>query len=224
MFPSAISNRPAKVSIKADVFLSNYTYLLLDLGSISIPFICSFDHRLKFFSQWKCWLPAIFLTGLFFIVWDVLFTYWKIWGFNPDYLTGINIINLPLEEWLFFFCIPYACLFTYEALGYLIRKHWFNQWQNQITLVLIISLFVIGMVNLDKAYTSTTFLLLAIMLLLHLLWFKSAYMGQFYLSFVFILIPFFLVARLAGISATIIISITSKSGRKYFFICCHPYL
>lgn len=172
---------------------SAYTYLLLDLGSIAIPLFCSFDRRINFFSHWKSWLPAILITGSFFIIWDIYFTALGIWGFNAVYLTGVAVINLPLEEWMFFFCIPYACLFTYQALNYLIIKHWFITWQKQITITLVVLLMITGIIFFEKAYTSTTFVLLSIFLLLHLYWFKSDFLGNFYLSYAFILIPFFIV-------------------------------
>lgn len=57
---------------------------------------------------------------LLFIPWDVWFTHLGIWGFNTGHLVGISLLGLPLEEWLFFICIPYACVYTYHcfrALG-----------------------------------------------------------------------------------------------------------
>ena len=52
---------------------------------------------------------------------------------------------------------------------------------------------ITAMLFSERAYTSTTFGLLSILLLLHLYWFKSDYLGNFYLSYAFILIPFFIV-------------------------------
>ena len=45
---------------------------------------------------------AIITVGLFFIIWDIYFAYQNVWGFNDDYLIRIQIVQITLEEWLFF--------------------------------------------------------------------------------------------------------------------------
>jgi lycopene cyclase domain-containing protein len=54
-------------------------------------------------------------------------------------------------------------------------------------------LTVIALFNLDRLYTSVTFLLTAGFILLHLLVFRSDYLGRFYLSYIIVLVPFFIV-------------------------------
>ena len=87
---------------------------------LSIPLACSFDRKVRFVRFWPALFPAIGVMMLLFIPWDIAFTEQGIWGFNPDYLSGIWVAGIPLEEWLFFLCIPYACLFTYESLKHYI--------------------------------------------------------------------------------------------------------
>ena len=170
-----------------------HTYLLVNILSISVPFIASFDRRLKFYREWKYFLPAMFITLVFFIAWDVLYTHWGIWGFNDRHLTGIKILNLPLEEWLFFVTIPYACVFTYHALKYLLKKDILAPFAGTISWILILVLVITGAVFYDHLYTSVTFGLTALFILLHLYVFKSKYLGRFYLTYAIILIPFFIV-------------------------------
>lgn len=170
-----------------------YTYLLINFFSIIVPLIASFDKRLNFHKQWSSLFSAMIITLTFFIIWDVYFTYLDIWGFNPKYLTGINLFNLPVEEWMFFITIPYACIFTYYALNYLIKKDYFENYAKSISWLLILVLLIVGFFNLSRAYTSTTFILTALFILLHLLVFKSKYLGRFYFSYMIILIPFLLV-------------------------------
>ncbi len=172
--------------------LQPYTYLLINLCSIAIPLAYSFEPKVQFFRKWKYHIPAMLLTLLFFVIWDIIFTEWGVWGFNPIYLTGIYLFNLPLEEWLFFICIPYACVFTYEALKYFIKSDPFKNQAALISKVLIAALTLLGVVYFQKAYTATTFLTLAVFLAWHLS-LKVDYMGRFYLAYLVILIPFFIV-------------------------------
>ena len=126
-------------------------------------------------------------------MWDEWFTQMGVWGFNPVYLTGIYFFSLPIEEILFFICIPYACVFTYEAVNYLIHWRMSKQQQNLITDVLAITLFLFAVIFFDRWYTAVTFILTSIFLNLHRWVWKTNYLGKFYVAFVFILIPFFVV-------------------------------
>ncbi len=171
-----------------------YTYLLVNFFSIIIPLVVSFERKwLHFAGKWRHIIPSLALPAAFFILWDILYTYLGVWGFNPRYLTGIEIINLPLEEWLFFICIPYACLFTYDALKYLVKKDYFAPAVPVISPVLIFVFLLVAVFNIEKIYTSVTFALTGIFILLHQYVFRSAYLGRFYFMFLIILFPFLIV-------------------------------
>lgn len=173
--------------------MDKWLYVFINLGAISIPFVAGFDKRLKFQRQWKYLFPAMLLTMLVFIPWDMLKTYLGVWGFNPRYLLGFYIGNLPVEEWMFFIAIPYACLFTYHSLNYLVNKDYLGKYAGWITLVLAIVLLTIGLLNTGRLYTSVTFISTGVFLLFHRYVVKGDYMGRFYLMYLVTLIPFFIV-------------------------------
>ncbi len=173
--------------------MANWLYFIINLGAISIPFIAGFDKRLRFDKQWKYLFPAMLLTMLVFIPWDMLKTYLAVWGFNPRYLLGFYIGNLPIEEWMFFIAIPYACLFTYHSLNYLVQKDYLGRYADRITFVLAILLLVIGLLNTGRLYTSVTFISTGAFLIFHRFFIQGKYMGRFYLMYLVTLIPFFIV-------------------------------
>ena len=172
---------------------SSYLYLLIDISAIAIPLAASFQKKHNFFKKWKNVWISIFLSGLIFLLWDGGFTRLGVWGFNPKYLSGIYIGMLPLEEILFFICIPYACLFTYFAVTHLIEKDYLFPHQELISSALSIILLISGVFNLERWYTGITFTGLGFALGLQMLYLRPRYMGRFYLSFLFTLFPFLLV-------------------------------
>lgn len=91
-------------------------YLLLDGLTLLFPFLLSFDKKVAFYKTWKYLGYGFLLVGLPFVLWDILFTKMGVWGFNPDYLTGIHIGNLPLEEVLFFVVVPFSCTFIFACV------------------------------------------------------------------------------------------------------------
>jgi lycopene cyclase domain-containing protein len=170
-----------------------YLYLAIDFFSILFPFIFSFYPKYNFSKKWRYLWLAILLPAIFFILWDEWFTQMGVWGFNPRYLTGIRVSSLPIEEILFFICIPYACVFTYEAVNYLITWRMSRKQQDLITDILAGLLFLLGVIFFDRWYPSVTFILASIYLNLHRWVWKSDHLGKFYVAFIFILIPFFIV-------------------------------
>jgi len=170
-----------------------YLYLLLDIGSFSIPFIFSFHPKLKFYRYWKSLALGTFITMTVFIPWDILFTINNIWSFNEDYFIGIKIFSMPLEEWLFFILIPYACIFMHYALFELFPKiELQRKSSNVITNVLIIVFALIAISNYDKWYTLVNFSYATILLLL-VKTFSPEVLKNYFLTFPVMLIPFFII-------------------------------
>ena len=80
-------------------------------GSVFFPFVFSFERNVGYYKQWKALGIAIVIPGLFFIVWDALFTKLGFWSFNDQFILGPRLLGLPLEEWLFFVVIPFCSVF-----------------------------------------------------------------------------------------------------------------
>ncbi|MFH6603385.1 lycopene cyclase domain-containing protein [Maribacter algicola] len=172
--------------------MQSYTYLLIDIGCILVPFAASFYPKHRFFNDWKPFFIANGIVGLFFLLWDAYFTSKGIWGFNADYLTGLYIFNLPLEEVLFFVCIPYACVFTYFALKYLAEKNPLGRYQRILTIILIFVLLGLGVLYSDRWYTGMTFLLTATYLIFRLI--RRTNLAYHYLAY-FLILPFFFISN-----------------------------
>lgn len=167
-------------------------YLLLDLFTISVPLLRSFEPKIRFVKRWPALFVAIGITGAFFVLWDVLFTHLGVWGFNDRYLLGVRLFLLPIEEWMFFVAVPFACMFVYEVLNYFVRADPLKNVARPLSLGLAVLLVALGLASLPRLYTSSTALLAATMLLLQVFVIRGPYLGRFYLSYLVSLVPFFI--------------------------------
>ncbi|MCB0280033.1 MAG: lycopene cyclase domain-containing protein, partial [Calditrichaeota bacterium] len=153
----------------------------------------SFHPKIAFYKKWNSFFPALTITALLFIAWDIYFTHLGVWGFNPAYLSGLTVLSLPIEEWLFFICIPYACVFTHFCLIHFTQITLPKRVSDILTRVLILLLLILFILNSNKYYTSvTTFLTALFLVYIYLI--NPTLLQRFYISYLILFIgPFLLV-------------------------------
>tara|TARA_B100000674_G_scaffold367902_1_gene310473 strand:+ start:492 stop:1196 length:705 start_codon:yes stop_codon:yes gene_type:complete len=174
--------------------LKSFTYLFVNLSCIIIPLIASFYKDYPFFKSWKYFFKANLIVAFLFIVHDIYFTSLGVWFFNSDYLINfLDIFNLPIEEVLFFICIPYACVFTYFVFTKYVSENLFPVVIYQIVLnFLILLTLVSSILNYEYLYTFYTSIFLFLMLIYVKL--KKFDIRKIILSYIAI-VPFFFLSN-----------------------------
>jgi lycopene cyclase domain-containing protein len=138
-------------------------------------------------------MPSILFTGLFFLIWDSLFTAKGVWQFNNKYVLGYYFFNLPMEEYLFFFTVPYACTFVFETVSLFVKKSIFP--------VRLRMMFILGgafsilaaFLFLELLYTFWVLVLMGTVLILITRFLKHEELDKFLLCYFICLIPMFIV-------------------------------
>lgn len=171
---------------------TKYLYLVLMILSISYPLAQSFERRLKLYLNWKALFMAIAAMMLLFIPWDIWFTDLGVWWFRDDYISGVKLFLLPIEEWLFFIIVPYACVFIYEVLNYFIKKDFLYRAARPVFGLIGLGLIAFVLLSSFKYYTSITFGLTGAMVLV-LAWQNPHWIGRFLMAYIVCWIPFLLV-------------------------------
>lgn len=147
-----------------------YTYLLINLLTISICFIASFDRRLRFDKHFGSFILAALIVATPFILWDMWFTAEGVWWFDTNYTLGIKIGGLPLEEIMFFFFIPFSCVFTYFSFDKFWKWPALEGLNNMVAFATIVVCGVSALAYMDQWYTLLTALVgVASMVFFHLI-------------------------------------------------------
>lgn len=170
-----------------------YTYILLDILSVLFPFLLSFDKKVAFYKQFYRLFPSIIITAAFFIVWDIWFTSTGVWSFSEIYTLPHRIWSLPIEEILFFICVPYACIFTYEVFKAYFPKGANFRFQNQANILIIVVLILVIISNIGRLYTLIASVVALVLLLLSVFIKPHKWMGYFYTGYLISLIPFLII-------------------------------
>lgn len=136
-------------------------------------------------------VTSVAISTAFFLAWDDLFVKLGVWGFNEQYLVGIYLGSLPLEEFAFFFTTPVTLLFLYEAFSQRVKHHLFDDIHVPVSWFFFLCTVFLGVYFYPKLYTSVCFFLAALFLGLQLFVLKSRWLGRFYLAFFAALLPFF---------------------------------
>lgn len=194
-------------------------YLLINLLTVLFPLVLSFDKRVRFYKSWKNILPGLFISGLLFLIWDHLFTVLNVWTFNTDYILGIYIWQLPLEEILFFITVPFACIFIYECLNYYIKRDILARISRAISILLMLVSVICLTIFYDRVYTLITFSLL-LLVLVYAEFQQKVNLGRFYTAYLISLIPFYIVN---GILTSIPIVVYNNTENIGFRIGTIPF-
>ena len=168
-----------------------YTYLAINFFTVIICFLFSFHPKIKFHKHFKAFLMASVLVAVVFIAWDVWFTKNGVWWFNDRYLIGKRLFGLPIEELMFFICIPFSCVFTYFCLDKFFKLDWKENVEKIFVIISITFLISLSVYFKEKVYPFVTFLTTAISLFILYFILKVRWIGKDSLIYL-ILMPGFL--------------------------------
>ncbi|MGO2942306.1 MAG: lycopene beta-cyclase subunit alpha [Brevibacterium aurantiacum] len=101
--------------------MSAFEYLLL-MGAcllITLPLELLFSARV--YRRPELLIGSLIPIILVFSLWDIIAIDRDHWTYNQQFVTGIHIGNLPLEELVFFIVIPICALLSYEAVGTVLK-------------------------------------------------------------------------------------------------------
>lgn len=108
----------------------------------------------------KSALFAISIPAILFLIWDYLVIGF-FWSFNEKYILGYRILNIPIEEILFFFTVPYSCLLVWE--------NWKRTFRNEskifLRLFLILTILTLMIFLFNLTYTFVVLLVFLLVII-----------------------------------------------------------
>ena len=185
--------------------MEHLTYLFLLLIYLVIPVILGFQKNVRFVFRLRYFVPAALFSALIFLMLEWRFISSSIWTFNGDYLTGLSLLKIPVEEWLSLFIIAFSSAYIYEWLKIRFKDFEKPNLFLAISLVLFVVYAVLAYVFRRNLFSFFTFFLTAIYLGYTV--FRNRYkkhFTKFYLAWLITLLPFFIVSFISNLLPVVI--------------------
>ena len=164
-------------------------YLIIDAIVFVFALVLSLDKKPKLYKHWKSLLCAIIGTTLIVGFIEVYFANINVLSYEKPWVGNTEIFGLPMEEWLSVISFAFATTVIYQWLKVYTGRY-FKSGGNYLFIGLGIFLVVVANFHIDAFYTVLFFISTGLLLLLHVIVFRSKYTGIFMLAFLFIFIAF----------------------------------
>ncbi|AMQ01543.1 hypothetical protein AY601_4714 [Pedobacter cryoconitis] len=171
----------------------NYTYLLINLALLLLPVLLFSIRQLNFTDNSKFIILAVLISVFAFSIPTEFMTQLKVIVFNPPYLSGMTLWQLPVEELLLLFLLPLSGIAVYLFLNHRFPDNGPEKYSlafSNIMLGVCIAMLYFGH---QKLYTLFTFSILFVFILYIEYVNSIRFMYRFYRAFLVTLIPFYIV-------------------------------
>ncbi|BDC17344.1 lycopene cyclase domain-containing protein [Acidianus sp. HS-5] len=135
--------------MEVHLFLPHLAYAEID----SMIFFPTLFLSLKVKRNYKALLFSIGVTAPIFLVWDFIATWIGSWSFNPKWVLGIYVIDLPIEEVLFFVVTPFATLLIYDFLRTKVKDKTLNAFSRRNMIIVAVALLLLSVLAIRHSYT-----------------------------------------------------------------------
>ncbi|MDP8978649.1 MAG: lycopene cyclase domain-containing protein [Actinomycetota bacterium] len=96
--------------------MGDVEYLLLLAACLLVTLPLELVLGVGVYRQARRLLASLTCVGAFFVTWDLVGARLGHWDYNPAHVSGVRLLGLPLEEYLFFVVIPLCAILGYEAV------------------------------------------------------------------------------------------------------------
>lgn len=170
----------------------NYTYLLINLAFLLIPVLLFSVRQLNFTEQSKFIILAVLINVFVFSVPTEFLTQLKVIAFNPSYMTGMTLWQLPVEELLLSLVLPLCGVSVYLFLNMRFPDNGPEKYSLAVSNMMIGVCIAMLYFGHQKLYTLFTFAILIVFIVYIEYVNKLRFMYRFYRAFLVSLTPFYI--------------------------------
>lgn len=174
---------------------NNFIFIGILVIILLIPVYFIFSGKTGYIKNFRYVLPAIFVSAFLFLLWDIKFTDVGIWSYKEKFTLGVFHKGLPLEQWLFYFIVPFSALFVYEFLKERRPNLDYNNVFTAVSLILLIVFAIVAYKYRLRFYTFFCFLF-AVVYFAYVI-FRRQFKGHlthFFFSYFVMLVPYLILS------------------------------